>query len=109
MDWTLAQIIVAGLAVARITSLIVFDDIVEPIRHRIFLWSAPSADLGLGEIYTRDPGFVGRLIGCYHCVGVWVAALSYSFVASLPEVAWPILIVAAIAQINDSTIKVSRG
>lgn len=126
MEW-LAQIIVIGLAVARITSLIVQDDLLEPIRHRVFTASPPTADdshplafyryietrwgrrvPGLLRDEPRAAGFWGRLLSCYHCVGVWVSIVAAAAFYSQPAASWPILVVFAIAQISDTAIRGAR-
>jgi hypothetical protein len=115
-------LLVGALAVARITALIVIDGITEPIRHRIWLWSPPFETPGQ-EIYTlrymgdveespayehREPGFVGKLIACHHCVGVWVAAGAVAAYHVAPREAIGAGILFALAQASDIAIKVAR-
>lgn len=118
-----ALVLIVGLAVARITALIVFDAITEPIRHRLFLLS-PPVEFGDGELswYTtvdrhgdplpasmyRTKGWFGQLVSCYHCVGVWVSASVALAMAFLPAYAWPVVITAAVAQVSDTAIKATR-
>jgi len=120
---TLAYLAAFGLATARITALVVFDDIVEPIRHRLFQFSPPYDDLERGHNYQsidrvdgyirkrvvpRKPGWLGRLVSCTHCVGVWVAAAIYAAAFYFPEIGMPVVLVAAYAQVAEIAIKVSR-
>lgn len=129
---TLLTFIIAGLAVARITSLIVHDEIAQPLRHRIWLWSPPIEFAGdetytiidrhgvvlpqthhaadyLGQPMWRHPGFVGRLIACTNCVAVWVAGSVYAALNVLPRhLVLPVLVIAALAQVSEATLKASR-
>lgn len=117
----ISHLILLGLAVARLTSLIVQDDIVEPLRHRLFTWSPPIDDPDLGRWYQsldmqsgtsvslRPAGFLGRLVSCYHCTAVWCSAIAALSVAMIPAFAWPVLSVAAVAQIAELVIRQARG
>jgi hypothetical protein len=51
------NLVLLVLASYRLTHLVVFDSITEPIRNRL----APVP-------------FVGELVSCYWCAGVWVSA-----------------------------------
>lgn len=114
-------LLIAALAVARFTNLIVHDSILEPIRHTIFLWSPPYDDVERGFAYQnsyqqgksyktvpRDPGFFGQLLACQYCVGVWVAILAYATIHYNVPGAIPILTVAALAQSAEAITKASR-
>ena len=116
---TFINLLIVALATARITSLVVFDDILEPVRHRIFRFSPPPDDLERGLAYQnlvqinglpviRTPGFIGSLLSCYHCTGVWVAASTTIVAAYASHIALPILTIAAIAQASDTIIKATR-
>lgn len=93
---------ILGLAAARLTLLLVADDIFEPLRHRLFMLSPPMNNEVLGWNYqnweytknvvgsatpirkvfnrryklssvpVRSPGFFGRLFSCVDCLGVWM-------------------------------------
>lgn len=117
----LATLILA-FAVARITALIVIDDIFEPARHRIFLLSPPETDVeGDTSLYTRldrkgnvlkgatwrEPGFVGKLLSCYMCTGIWVALAATAAYIHVPH-AFTFFTVFALAQASDLIIKVAR-
>ena len=122
---TLLHLVIAALAVARITSLIVDDSILEPIRHRVFLWSPPYDNPHRGYAYQqiearykqgkphrpgpREAGYVGQLLSCTHCMGVWVAGIVYLAVEYLDSpLIMSILTIAALAQVSEATIKASR-
>ena len=112
------DLIVLGLAVARLTSLAVLDDLTEPVRHRIFSWCPPHDDPELGRWYQtmwagtdstpRRAGFVGRLVGCYVCASVWIAVAAVISYDRYPTIVWPILVAAATAQIAETAIRLSR-
>lgn len=118
----LPALILAGLATARITSLIVHDSILEGVRHRIFQLSPPPDDIENGFGYQqvtwrghrrngrvpRRPGFVGSLLSCTHCVGVWVAAAALAALHWYHDPALAVLTVAAVSQVAEATIKASR-
>lgn len=78
---------VYALAVARVTGLVVADTITEPVRDRVLLWldDAPGS---LGQ-------WLGYLITCPWCAGMWVS------LAAAPLVAWfgdrPWLLIPALA------------
>lgn len=65
---------VYALAVARVTGLIVSDTITEPVRDRVLLWldDAPGS---VGE-------WLGYLITCPWCAGMWIS------LAAAPAVWW---------------------
>ncbi len=129
---SLLTFIIAGLATARITSLIVSDEIMQPFRHRIWLWSPPIEFAGdeqytiidrhgkllpqthhaadtLGLPMWREPGFVGRLLSCSNCTAVWVAGSVYAALEAAPRhLVLPVLVIAALAQVSEATLKASR-
>lgn len=122
----LVGLLALGLAVARITALIVFDAITEPIRHRIFLLFPPQPAISGEELshYAmmdrheqplepeayRDEHKVGVLFSCFHCVGVWVAGFVWAAVVYAPEwLVLPVVAVAALAQLSDVFVKATRS
>jgi hypothetical protein len=105
----LATLLLVGLASARITSLIVLDDLIEPLRHWVFKRSPSPEYVEHGiTLLGESAGFLGRLLSCYHCIGVWVSGLCYAAIVYAPSAALPVLTIAAIAQLSDTTIKLSR-
>jgi hypothetical protein len=96
-------LLITGFAAARLTLIMIVDDIFEPVRHRLFMFSPPYNNETLGWTYqnwhkTKDinsnvirkigfttfrleptilrrAGFFGRLFSCVDCLGVWVAAI----------------------------------
>ena len=108
---SLTVTLLLGLATARITALIVLDDLLEPLRHRLFIWSPPPDRDGEYPYLTPErprPRFAGRLLSCYHCIGVWVAAIIAISYMMIPGVTIGLAFVAAIAQISDLTLRWSR-
>jgi hypothetical protein len=66
--------IILALAVYRITHLIVFDKIFEPIRKHFVTRGFDGQNI----TYTLQGGFVrryiGKIINCYWCTGIWASA-----------------------------------
>lgn len=48
----------------------------------------------------RNPAFIGRLLGCHKCVGVWVAAANTALFYLAPSVAMVINIAMAVAFVS---------
>lgn len=86
-------VIVLSLGAARVTALIVLDEIMQPIRHRIFLLSPPHDDQRRGLFYqglnrdgspikdindSREAGFFGRLLSCFKCTSFWVGVMFFA-------------------------------
>lgn len=106
----LTQLLITGLATARITALLVEDDLLESIRHRVFTWSPPPDDLRRGFAYQndRDAGFIGSLFACHYCTGVWVAAATYGAISlHIAAIQW-VIMVAAIAAVGDTVWRHTR-
>ncbi|HWI51703.1 MAG TPA: DUF1360 domain-containing protein [Symbiobacteriaceae bacterium] len=78
MTWfELALLILASF---RLTHLIVFDSIMEPIRER------------LGPV-----PFIGELITCYWCCGVWASGLLVGAHLIWPAISFPLILLLAVA------------
>lgn len=105
-------IVLAGLATARITTLIVTDSILEPLRERVFLWSPPPDDATIGRMYEhltgKESGWIGTGLACHRCVGVWVTLAIVAGVNYLPSVTAVIVVIAAIAQLANLAIEVNE-
>ena len=72
----LTIVLLLGLASFRLTRLIVFDKITEPLRRPFFKEIEEKGEDGMAEIYLvpREKGlsgWVGQLLSCFWCVGVW--------------------------------------
>lgn len=105
---TILLYISIALAIARLTLIIIRDDIFQPIRHIIFLSFPPENSDRMGYYYQnylrstkeernhprltltvgknwferrwisdeapiRNASFIGKLLSCPDCLGVWVA------------------------------------
>lgn len=78
MTWlNLALLIFASF---RLTHLIVFDSMMEPIRDRL----------------ERVP-FIGELVTCYWCCGVWISAALVGAQVLWPAVTFWMLVIFAVA------------
>jgi hypothetical protein len=109
---SLTILLMLGLATFRITRLIVYDKITEPLRRPFFTEVEEVNDDGSIDIYIRpkDKGirrWVGELFSCHWCTGIWVSigvATLYMFHWPLGE--WTLLLfsVAAIGSIVEVII-----
>lgn len=59
--------LLSALAVYRLTKLVAEDQIFEPYRERIVLWSEEGTD---GSLQDK----IGYLVECRACVSVWASA-----------------------------------
>ncbi|MFC0271908.1 DUF1360 domain-containing protein [Metabacillus herbersteinensis] len=99
---TWLQLVIFALASFRLTRLLVFDKITEFIRrpfHREVEETDKNGDL---ETYIEIKGkgfraWIGELLSCYWCTGVWCSALLYGIWLIRPDAAEPLLVILAIA------------
>jgi hypothetical protein len=96
------DIIILGLAVFRMTHLIVFDKITEFFRSPFFDEVPEISKDGVEEIFLLPKkggikGFVGELLSCYWCTGMWVAVFLYIGNIFIPVFFAPIITVLAVA------------
>ncbi|MGE7602059.1 DUF1360 domain-containing protein [Peribacillus sp. NPDC097675] len=105
-------VLLLGLASFRLTRLIVFDKITEPLRRPFYKEIEEKNEEGISEIYLVPQekglrGWVGQLLSCFWCVGVWsslflvVLYLEHVFIG---EVLILILAVAAVGSIIEVII-----
>lgn len=80
-------LVVYALAVARITGLIVLDDITEDARNRLLGW--------LDDRPRTLGAFVAKVVTCPWCAGVWVSLPAAPLVWFWGD--HPVLIVPALA------------
>jgi hypothetical protein len=95
------MILIVGLASFRLTRLIVFDKITEWIRSPFFEEQQEE-----GEIYLIPKGkgvrkWLGELLSCYWCTGIWTSAFLISVYAYIPAIGFPIILVLAIAAVGS--------
>lgn len=105
MKLTVLELIIMGLAVFRLTHLIVFDKITEFIRSPFFNEITEADENGLEEVYLVPKeggvrGFIGELLSCYWCTGMWMAFFCYAGFIFYPAVFQPFLAIMAVAGIG---------
>lgn len=106
---TILTFIILALAVYRLTHFIVFDKLFEPIRKHFV--TRDFVDFQL--TYTLQGGdirrFIGQIINCYWCTGIWVSALFIVGVYTVPEIttaiSWLYALAAAAALIETKLLK----
>ncbi len=108
----LEHLLILSLASFRLTRLIVFDKITERIRSPFF--DEVTED---GEIYLvpKEKGirkWIGELLNCYWCTGVWSSALLFIVYVFFPVIGVPlafILSIAAVAACIETVISKLLG
>lgn len=104
MELTLFQLAVMGLAVFRITHLIVYDKITEFLRAPFFDEVEEMDEDGNSEIFLvpkkgKVRSWIGELLSCHWCTGIWASGGLYLLYIFLPAVAEPLIIILAAAGI----------
>ncbi len=102
MDFSFMELIVLALASFRLTRLVVYDTITNFIRKP---FSEETQELNeKGEIETYIilkkggiRGFIGELLNCYWCMGVWSSIILIIIYCLFPLIANPIILVLAVA------------
>jgi len=102
MDISWIKFVLVSLAIFRITRLIVFDQITAFIRAPFLMEYEQTNLLGEKESYLvpRESGlrgWIGKLISCYWCTGIWTAAAVVFFQWKFPVIVDPILLVFGLA------------
>ncbi|WP_100403303.1 DUF1360 domain-containing protein [Bacillus sp. FJAT-42315] len=102
MDMTVLEILIFILASFRLTRLVVFDEITEPLRRPFFIEMMEQTENGETETFIVPKekgviGFLGRLLSCYWCTGFWVSVFWVLFYFFFPIMAEPLLLIFAIA------------
>jgi Protein of unknown function (DUF1360) len=98
---SLIDLLILVLASFRLTHLIVFDEIASFIR-KPFLSVTYEADVSgqlVRNVQYKGTGlrrWIGELLSCHWCVGVWVAAGTVVLYLYFP-ITYPFLLVMAIA------------
>jgi Protein of unknown function (DUF1360) len=112
MEISLLDFTILALASFRLTRLIVFDKITEFIRNPFFDEIEEVNEDGLMEVYyfpkqTPIKKFLGELLSCYWCTGIWVSAalvLGYIFFSSFFEIFILVFAVAGFASLLESLV-----
>jgi hypothetical protein len=96
----LEAILIIGLATFRLTRLLVFDKITDFIRAPFF-----DEVLEEGEVYLvpKQSGikrWIGELLNCYWCTGIWVSTLLLGGYVFLPVISFPVILLLAVAAVG---------
>ncbi|GAF66854.1 hypothetical protein BTS2_3759 [Bacillus sp. TS-2] len=102
LDWL--EIIILALATFRFTHLLVFDKITNFIRKPFQHIKEERMENGEVVEYVSVKGtgirkFIGEILSCYWCTGIWMACVLFFLYSWLPVIMGPILIIFAIAGI----------
>ncbi|MCJ7840344.1 DUF1360 domain-containing protein [Lederbergia sp. NSJ-179] len=94
--------LLVSLAVFRLTRLLVYDQITEFIRRPFMQEYEERDENGKTEIYLipRENGlrgWIGQLISCYWCTGIWVTLFLLLIRWLYPEVADPLIYILSVA------------
>lgn len=99
---SIIDFILLSLATFRLTRLFVFDKITQFLRKPFIHEYDETLEDGTIETYIEVKGtgmkrFIGELLSCYWCTGVWCAAIIYTGYVTVPDYFSPIIIILAIA------------
>ncbi|MFS0882787.1 DUF1360 domain-containing protein [Metabacillus niabensis] len=100
MTWL--HLILFAFASFRLTRLIVFDKITGFIRYPFHKEIEEVDDAGNVEVYIEMKGtglraWIGELLSCYWCTGVWCTAFLYGSWLIWPTGVEPLIVILAIA------------
>lgn len=103
-ELSLLNVVLLGLAVFRLTRLLVYDQITTFLRAPFSDEIEEVNENGETEIFIVPKsagirGWIGELIHCYWCTGVWVSIGLYFLYIFFPMIAIPIIYISAIAAI----------
>jgi hypothetical protein len=90
------------LACFRLTRLLCFDVITEWMRKPFYYIIEEEQEDGTIEEYVEAKGtglrkFIGLLLSCYWCTGMWCAIFIYAGYIFLPTITYPLISILAIA------------
>ncbi|MBM7717344.1 DUF1360 domain-containing protein [Siminovitchia sp. FSL H7-0308] len=102
MDISWMELGLLSLAIFRLTRLFVYDEIMEWLRKPFMKEYEEENEAGEKEVYYMPiergfRGWVGSLLSCYWCTGVWIAAGLYVCYVSAPIIAEPIIVIFSLA------------
>jgi uncharacterized protein involved in cysteine biosynthesis len=88
----------------RLTRLIVYDTITEFLRAPFHDMVEETLEDGSTETYIEIKGeglkyWIGELLSCHWCTGIWATSFLYSGYALIPQLSMPVITVLAIAGI----------
>ncbi|MDZ5470374.1 DUF1360 domain-containing protein [Bacillus sp. 31A1R] len=104
MNFSLLELLIISLASFRLTRLLVFDKITEFIRNPFFEEITELDENGEEEVYYIPKkgfikGFIGELLSCYWCTGIWSSIFLCVSYLLWPTVATPLLLILAVAAV----------
>ncbi|RST75241.1 DUF1360 domain-containing protein [Siminovitchia acidinfaciens] len=104
MEMSWFEFLLFSVAVFRLTRLFVFDTITEWLRRPFMDEREEKNAEGEAEVYYVPKekgvrGWIGALISCYWCTGVWVSIALFLMRIYLPGFYKPVVLVFAIAGI----------
>ncbi|KAB7705052.1 DUF1360 domain-containing protein [Bacillus aerolatus] len=102
MNITVIDFIILFLSSFRLTRLLVFDEIMEKIREPFFTEIEEVSAKGEVEIFLVPKphgwkGWIGRMLNCYWCTGMWASAFCCLLYMFLPGIGGMLLLILAIA------------
>ncbi|WP_040204562.1 DUF1360 domain-containing protein [Neobacillus jeddahensis] len=102
MEITFLNLLILSLASFRLTRLLVFDKIFEFIRFPFYDEVNEENEEGEIETYylpkkTGFKKFMGELLSCYWCTGIWATILIVVISYIYPAFSTPIILILAIA------------
>ena len=102
IDLNFFQFFVLAVACFRLTHLVVFDKITEGFRAPFFDEKEEVNEEGQVEVYLvpKQKGlkkWIGELLSCYWCTGIWSSIFLYVFYFYVPEVVAPVIVILAVS------------
>lgn len=96
------DLILLIIATFRLTRFFVYDKIADFIRRPFHLEYEVSQADGTVETYIEIKGsglrkFLGELLSCYWCTGIWCALILYCGYVLIPLYSKPVILILAIA------------
>ncbi|MBD0381240.1 DUF1360 domain-containing protein [Paenibacillus sedimenti] len=101
-----------ALAVYRLTHFIVFDKLFERVRSQFVKRGFDGQNITFTLQGTGIRRFIGQIINCYWCAGIWVSALFIVGYLTAPTVAFyiaAVLALAAVQSIGETLILKASG
>lgn len=94
--------VLLALASFRLTRLLVYDKITAFLRKPFHKEITEIAPDGTVEEYIEIKGtgirkWIGELLSCHWCTGVWSAAILYGGWVLFPQIGFPVVMILAIA------------
>ncbi|MBU8877489.1 DUF1360 domain-containing protein [Bacillus sp. FJAT-29790] len=102
MDISFMELLILALASFRLTRLLLYDKITEFMRNPFFDEIQETNEKGETEVYLIPKkggirGFLGKLLSCHWCTGIWSSLLLSILYLLTPFIINPVLLVLAVA------------